>query len=48
MANDHGIIAVGKGATRENVLTNPVVVLAIVVYNEVGLADLRDTLVGNL
>jgi hypothetical protein len=48
MANGRSIIAVGKGATGENVLAGPVVVLASVVYNEVGLADLRDTFVGDL
>ena len=47
MANGRSIIAVGKGATGENVLAGPVVV-ASVVHNEVGLADLRDTLVGDL
>jgi len=48
MANTRSIIAVGKGATGENVLADPVVVLASVVHNEVGLAGLRDTLVGDL
>jgi hypothetical protein len=43
MANGRSVIAVGKGATGENVLAGPVVVLASVVYNEIGLADLRDT-----
>ena len=48
MANGRSIIAIGKGATGENVPAGPVVVLASVVYNEVGLADLKDTLVGEL
>jgi hypothetical protein len=48
MASGRNIIAVGKGATGENVLAGPVVVLASVVHNEVSLADLRDTLVGDL